>query len=90
MQMRKAIGVAVAAAALAGCGAQASHGIQDSPVSRQYIDNAPAQIINFPDGFANYAMKCDHHGNVLYSNTRDGDSAFAIPSKDCPDDWPHP
>lgn len=80
---------ALVAVSLVGC-AQKSHGFQDSPVNQKYTDNSPAQIINFPDQYFNVAEKCDHHGHMLYSNTRDSDTQIVNDLKDCPDDWPTP
>ena len=33
-------------------------------------DDSPAEVINFPDQFANVAHKCDGHGHRVYSTTR--------------------
>jgi hypothetical protein len=60
---------AFAAAALilaAGCRDTSSTG--DAPTGP--VDDAPAQVINFPDKFANVAHKCDGHGHRVYSTTR--------------------
>ena len=34
------------------------------------FDDSPAEVINFPDQFANVAHKCDGHGHRVYSTTR--------------------
>jgi len=34
------------------------------------VDDAPAEVINFPNKFANVAHKCDGHGHRVYSTTR--------------------
>jgi hypothetical protein len=49
----------------AGCGAKYAEPFHDAP--RSSVDNgAPADLVRFPDGFSNWATKCDH-GNRLYS-----------------------
>lgn len=75
--------------ALAGC-SQKDHGTQDAPPDQKYTDNSPAQVINFPDGFPNGALKCDHHGHLILVNTRDDMPMQWKDYKGCPDDWPAP
>lgn len=90
MKRHVAWGLVATVVLVGGC-AQKSNGTQDSPVDQKNTDNRPAQIINFPDGYFNVAVKCDHHGHLLYSNTRDGAQVAAIAdSKTCPADWPTP
>jgi hypothetical protein len=72
--------------AMTGC-AQKSNGTQDAPVNQQLTDNTPAEIINFPDKFANVAVKCDHHGHRIYSTTRQAQPVVVADSS-CPSDWP--
>lgn len=47
----------VAVSALAGCSSD-KRGTGDSPVANHRGDDSPANITNFPDGFANIATKC--------------------------------
>lgn len=46
---------------LAGCGEM----LQDAPVNSR--DTIPADVYNMPDGFANFATKCDKSGNRVYT-----------------------
>lgn len=83
--------VAALAVIVAGGCAQKAKGTQDSPVDQVFTDNKPAQIINFPNHFMNVAVKCDHHGNLVYANTREGSTPIIVPApKVCPADWPTP
>jgi len=34
------------------------------------VDDTPAEVINFPNRYANVAHKCDGHGHRVYSTTR--------------------
>lgn len=52
-----AASVVFAVSALAGC-ASDSRGTGDSPVADHRGDDSPANVTNFPDGFANVATKC--------------------------------
>jgi hypothetical protein len=55
--------------ATTGCNAvNDARGRGDAPVGSK--DDAPAEVINFPDQFANVAHKCDGHGHRVYSTTR--------------------
>lgn len=75
--------VAVAAAVtvgLAGCGAQASRGIQDSGIKS--TDNSKAAITNFPDGYANVAFKCIGKDGV-YVTTRDAAPQVVLNDSNC-------
>lgn len=53
---------------LAGCGEDTN----DAP--RGTNDTAPADVIAFPDGFANVARKCDYK-TMVYSSTNGGGTA---------------
>jgi len=57
---------------LGGC-AKFAEPFQDAP--RGSTNNTPADTVTFPDGFSNWATKCDH-GNRLYSAYH-GDSSYA-------------
>lgn len=55
---------------LVGCGT-AERGTVDSPVEAgPQQNNAPAHIVNFPDGFPNIAIKCDGRTGI-YTTTRE-------------------
>lgn len=47
----------------------------DAPVKGKF--DGPAEIYSMPDGFANFASKCDAHGNRVYT-TRGGKAGKAI------------
>ncbi len=71
--MRRRLTIAVLTLALglvaSGCNARNdARGRGDAPVG-EYDDSA-AEVINFPDQFANVAHKCDGHGHRVYSTTR--------------------
>lgn len=60
-------GIAVTGAlAVAGCTDTTPTG--DAPTGA--VDDTPAAVINFPDGYANVAHKCDGQGHRVYSTTR--------------------
>lgn len=48
----------------------------DAPVDHKNDD--PAEIYSMPDGFANFASKCDEHGNRVYTTRTDGGEAMAV------------
>ncbi|WP_372672577.1 hypothetical protein [Amycolatopsis kentuckyensis] len=56
----------------------------DAPRSKA-VNDAPARIVTMPDGFTNWAVKCDdgfrlysgYHGDEAYS------SGFAVPDPAC-------
>jgi hypothetical protein len=70
-------GVSVGLLALSACGDKYSEPFRDAPRSRT-TNNAPADVIEMPDGFNNLATKCDH-GNRVYV-TYHGDSAYGAPA----------
>lgn len=47
----------IAVTALSGCSSD-KRGMGDSPVANHRGDDSPANVTNFPDGFANIATKC--------------------------------
>lgn len=47
----------IAVSALSGCSSD-KRGTGDAPVANHRGDDSPANITNFPDGFANIATKC--------------------------------
>lgn len=70
---------AVAFLFLSAEGCEATH---DAPVGPIQND-APAEIGSMPDGFSNYATKCDH-GNRVYTlyhgtETGTGRAGFVVP-----------
>jgi len=69
--VRRLLGVVAIALALAagGCsGFNNERGRGDAPIGP--YDDSPAEVINFPDQFANVAHKCDGRGHRVYSSTR--------------------
>lgn len=60
-------------AALAGC-SKFTEQFKDSPKLPDR-NSAPAEIIEMPDGFNNWATKCDH-GNRIYGSFH-SDGAYA-------------
>ncbi len=70
MRRRIAVGILASALVAGGCSSyNDKRGKGDAPVASS--DDSPAQVINFPDGFANVATKCDGHGHRIYVNTRE-------------------
>ena len=45
-------------------GNKATEPLQDAPIASR--DTSAAEVYNMPDGFSNFASKCDHHGNRVY------------------------
>lgn len=45
-------------------------------------DDSPAEVYSMPDGFANFATKCDRHGNRVYTTRTEGGEAMAVVSND--------
>jgi hypothetical protein len=78
MKVRKAAVVAASVvlgvAVLTGCDNKFSEPFKDAGRSGQ-DNNAPAGVISFPDGFSNWARKCDGP-NMIYSAYH-GDKAYA-------------
>ncbi|MEU6851091.1 hypothetical protein ABZ901_14320 [Actinacidiphila alni] len=64
--------VAIAVSALSGCSSD-KRGKGDAPVANHRGDDSPANVTNFPDGFANIATKCvaDAPGFRAFVTTRD-------------------
>jgi hypothetical protein len=82
--MKRAIAACAAAGVLlTGCsGFNESRGRGDAPVGQ--VDDTPAEVINYPDLFANIASKCDHHGHRVYVTTRDNSSPVILTDPGCP------
>ena len=69
-------------ALLAGCsGFNDERGRGDAPIGP--FDDSPAEVVNFPDKFANVAHKCDGHGHRVYSTTRQA-AVTVIDDPTCP------
>lgn len=67
-----------------GCSAKTKERGQDSPVGQR--NDAPADVINYPDGFGNVAHKCDGKGHrvyVLYHGDGGYGSVTVIPDETC-------
>jgi hypothetical protein len=61
--------VSLLAVTLTGCSAYNNQrGRGDAPVGP--VDNSGAEVVQFPDNFANVATKCDAHGHRLFVTTR--------------------
>lgn len=64
-----------AALTLTGC-SSLSEPFNDAPISHK--DDGPAEVYSMPDGYANFASKCDRHGNRVYTTRTDGGEAMAV------------
>lgn len=77
--MHKKIVTGLAGAALilgaTGC-SSFTEPYNDAPIEKKYDD--PAEVYSMPDGFANFASKCDAHGNRVYTTRTDGGEAMAV------------
>lgn len=74
--MTRNIKLAVVAAvggvlALSACSSM-TEPYNDAPIDHK--NDRPAIVYSMPDGFANYAVKCDEFGNLVYT-TRGGGEA---------------
>ena len=69
---------------ITGC-AKITEPFNDAPVSHQI--GGPAEVGSMPDGFNNFAEKCDDHGNrvfvIFHSDSAYG-SVFAMKDPTCP------
>jgi hypothetical protein len=65
------LGTVVLALSVSACSSFAEPW-NDAPVDHK--DDGPAVIHSMPDGFANFASKCDGYGHRVFT-TRGGDSA---------------
>src|SRR5512135_1158328 len=75
-----------AVAVLAGCSptSKITQPFQDAPVSAML--KGPAEIGTMPDGFNNFAEKCDNHGNrvfVIFHSDSPYGSVFAMKDPTC-------
>lgn len=68
--MKRTIAAAVIGGVLLlGCGGADDEGTGDSPVNYKHLNDKPADVINFPDLFANVAWKCNGT-DAIYVTTR--------------------
>lgn len=68
---RAAAAAAIAVLTLAGCSEyNDQRGKGDAPVQNREGDDKPAVVINFPNEFANVAIKC-YGGTALLTTTRE-------------------
>lgn len=66
-----AAGLAAGVLALAGCSSM-TEPYNDAPIDHK-VDR-PAIVYSMPDGFANYAEKCDEFGNLVITTRGGGKS----------------
>jgi hypothetical protein len=75
----------LALAVLSGCGLnKITEPYNDAPVSHQI--GGPAEVGSMPDGFNNFAEKCDGHGNrvfVIFHGDNAYGSVFAMKDPTC-------
>lgn len=62
-----------------GC-SSITESFNDAPISRK--DDSPAEVYSMPDGYANFASKCDSHGNRVYTTRTEGGEAMAVVPSD--------
>lgn len=90
---RKSVGIAAVAAVGAGLFLTAGTGCEamveewnDAPVIKKYDHGA--EVYSMPDGFANFASKCDVHGNRVFTEKIDTGRAIAVvPNDPSCDPW---
>lgn len=60
-------GTALIATMIAACSSTSkiAEPFDDAPVNGHLT--GPAVIVNMPDGFSNFAEKCDNHGNRIFT-----------------------
>ena len=78
-----AVAALIAALALAGC-AKITEPLKDASVSHRI--SGPAEVGSMPDGFNNFAEKCDDHGNrvfVIFHSDGAYGSVFAMKDPTC-------
>lgn len=76
MKLNRRTKIGIAATLLVGGGialgtscSSMTEQFNDAPL--KYKNDAPAAVFSMPDGFANFAEKCDKSGNLILT-TRDG------------------
>lgn len=75
-----AIGAAIfGATVFTGC-ADIGEEYNDAPVEKKY--DHPAEIYSMPDGFSNFASKCDVHGNRVYTTRIENGRSMAVVPND--------
>lgn len=71
MNLKRLLIPAAALALMAGCSEyNDDRGKGDAPVEDRNGDDKPAVVLNFPDSFANVAIKC-YGGTAVISTTRE-------------------
>jgi predicted small lipoprotein YifL len=74
--MKKLLVIPALLLALAACGSKGQEPFKDAPKS-DTVNSSPADIGRMPDGFSNYATKCDH-GNRVYVIFKGDDNRGSI------------
>lgn len=77
--------VMLAVGGLTAVGCQsATEQFNDASIS--FKDDSPMEVYNAPDGFSNFATKCDRFGNRVYVTKDDTGRALAVVPADptCP------
>lgn len=75
-----AIGAAIFGVSVAtGCSSLTEE-FNDAPIEQKY--DHPAEVYSMPDGFANFASKCDVHGNRVYTTKTDSGRALSVVPND--------
>lgn len=80
-----AVAAAVLGLGLAGCGSKLTEPYKDAPVSER--DGSAANVHSMPDGFGNWADKCDGHGHrvfVLFHHDAAYGGITAVADSTCP------
>lgn len=85
MSKKTRIFAATVAAALllgaTGCGAKGTEPLKDAPTAGR--NQAPADLMSFPDGFSNVATKCDGPNRVYVAFKGDNNrAAIAVVAND--------
>lgn len=79
---RLLVGLSLSALVLAGCTPKATEPYRDAPVARR--DSSAAEVYTMPDGFSNFAGKCDGHGHRVFVAFKGDDNRAAITAIDDP------
>lgn len=60
-----------------GCSNKQREYWRDAPIDGEH-DNTPAEVYTMPDGFSNFASKCDRHGNRVFVTFKGDEAKAAI------------